>query len=153
MLAHLPSSRCSASALIAIVFYAFAVLRAAGPVGVFTWFRFTMYRMHLGLVEQTIRWIDPYLPTRFREMPPYSPERAERFRSIHRPIMRAWSFFGVGTHIFAMAACAMADSLEWYILLRAFAFNAALLVLVPVQRRASRAFFGTGETDATPATA
>jgi hypothetical protein len=118
-----------------------ARVRAAGRVGALTWFRFFFYRMHLDLVAQTMRWIDPHIPARFADMPPHTPERAARYRALNARLMRAWSFYGVGTHIFALAACVMLDRLEWYIALRLVGFNAALVALVPLQRRASRAFF------------
>lgn len=119
-----------------------ARLRATGPVSFGTWFRFAMYRVHLTLVARTMRWIDPWIPARFADMPPYSPERAAHFRALHGRLMRAWSFFGVGTHIFALSLSVMLDRLEWYVVLRLGFFNALLIVLVPLQRRASRAFFG-----------
>lgn len=109
--------------------------------------RFAMYHVHLSLVRQTMHWIDPCIPARFADMPGYSPERAARFRALEGGLMRAWTFFGVGTHIFVFAVCAMISHVEWYIVLRLVGFNAALLVLVPLQRRASREFFGTGSPD------
>jgi hypothetical protein len=118
-----------------------ARLREKGPVPALTAFKFWMYRMHLNLVAATMRWVDPYVPARFADMPAYSPERAERYRALNATLMRAWSFYGVGTHIFALAVCTMLDRLEWYIVLRLGLFNLALLALVPLQRRASRAFF------------
>ncbi len=45
----------------------------------------------------------PARPARFRDMPEYSLERAARFRILHRGLMRAWTFYGIGTHIFGLA--------------------------------------------------
>ncbi len=125
----------------------YARLKAAGPVSLLDRWRFAMYHLHLSLVRQTMRWIDPYIPARFADMPAFSPARAARFRALQGGLMRAWSFFGIGTHIFVFAVCAMADHIEWYIVLRLVGFNAALLVLVPLQRRASREFFGPATPD------
>jgi phosphatidylglycerophosphate synthase len=116
--------------------------RAERPLAWTDEFRFWMYKLHLTLVRQTMRWIDPHIPARFREMPAYSPDRAAKYRALEGGLMRAWSFYGIGTHIFFFAVCTMFDRLEWYIVLRLFVFNAALAVLVPMQRRASREFFG-----------
>ena len=55
--------------------------------------------------------------------------------------MRAWSFYGIGTHIFGLGVAMMTDQLALYVFFRAVVFNLALLALVPAQRRASRAFF------------
>lgn len=118
-----------------------ARLRASGKVSVGTWFRFGMYRLHLKLVAQTMRWIDPFVPVRFADMPPYSPERAARYRALNATLMRLWSLFGVGTHIFALGVCAILDRVEWYVVLRLGVLNALLCLLVPLQRRASRMFF------------
>jgi hypothetical protein len=74
-------------------------------------------------------------------MPAYSEERARRYATLNRALMRAWSFFGVGTHIFTMALCLAIDKPEAYIVLRLVGFNVALGVLVPLQRRASKAYF------------
>ena len=63
--------------------------------------------------------------------------------SVARAVMRAWSFYGVGTHIFWLGLAMMTDRVEWYLALRAVALNAALWGwVIPAQRRASRAFFG-----------
>jgi phosphatidylglycerophosphate synthase len=122
-----------------------AAARAKGPLSWMDLFRFAMYRTHLQLVAATMRWIDPHIPTSFRAMPPYTEARGERYARAQRGLMRAWSFFGVGTHIFAMALCIAMNRLEAYIVLRLVLFNAALVALVPMQRRASREFF-TSET-------
>ncbi len=118
---------------------------AAGPLGFRRRFLFEFYRFHLQTTAQTIRWIDPFIPSRFRDMPPYSPQRAAEFRRANRGLMRAWSFFGIGTHIFIVAACVTFARLEYYVLIRAIGFNVVLLFLVPLQRRASRVFFGAND--------
>ena len=120
--------------------------RARGPLSLFESFRFWMYAMHLTLVRQTMRWIDPNIPARFSEMPPFSPERAARFRALQGGLMRVWSFFGIGTHIFLFAVCTMFDRHEWYVVIRLVLFNLLLAAIVPVQRRASREFFGGDST-------
>lgn len=118
-----------------------AEARARGPLSVLDLFRFAMYRTHLQLVAATMRWIDPYLPARFREMPAFTEASGARYVALNQGLMRAWSFFGVGTHIFTMALALAFDRLEAYIVLRLAVFNLALLALVPLQRKASRAFF------------
>lgn len=123
-----------------------AEARAKGPLSALDLFRFAMYRTHLQLVAATMRWIDPHLPARFRAMPPYSEPSAARYVALNQGLMRAWSFFGVGTHIFTMALALAFDRLEAYIVLRLCVFNLALIALVPLQRRASRAFFAAPRT-------
>jgi phosphatidylglycerophosphate synthase len=118
-----------------------AEAKAKGPLSAMDLFRFTLYRTHLTLVAATIRWVDPYVPARFKDMPAYTERRAQRYAAMNRSLMRAWSFFGVGTHIFTMALSVAFNKLEAYIILRLVVFNLALGVLVPMQRRASRAFF------------
>lgn len=106
-------------------------------------FRFGAYRQHLDLERALRRAADPTVPARFRDMAPYSDEGAARYRALHRSVMRAWSFYGVGTHIFWLGLAMMTDRVEWYLALRAVALNAALWGwVIPAQRRASRAFFG-----------
>jgi hypothetical protein len=116
-------------------------VRAAGSVPIGTRIRYGMYIYHLRSIDALMRWVDPFVPSRFRDMPAYSPERAARFRRLNDGLMRAWSFFGIGTHIFLLAACTFFDQLEWYVVLRLVVFNGALAMLVPMQRRASRRFF------------
>ena len=120
-----------------------------GAIGPWARFNFYMYRTHLRLVAGTMRWIDPGIPARFREMPPYAPARAALYHRLNGRLMRAWSFFGIGTHIFTFAICVMLGREEWYIVLRLVGFNALLLVLVPFQRRASRAFFAQARAHST----
>jgi phosphatidylglycerophosphate synthase len=107
--------------------------------------RFFLYRRYVPQQRAILGWVDPSVPDRYRDMPAYSLERAARFRLLHRGVMRAWSFYGIGTHIFGLGVAMMADQLAAYVVIRAVAFNLALLALVPAQRRASRRFF-TGET-------
>lgn len=126
---------------------ALAEAKAKGPLSLMDLFRFTLYRTHLTLVAATIRWIDPFVPARFRDMPEYSEARAERYVALNRGLMRAWSFYGVGTHIFTMALCVAIDKLEAYIVLRLVGFNLALAALVPLQRSASRTFFANKGSD------
>ncbi|MFO0557478.1 MAG: CDP-alcohol phosphatidyltransferase family protein [Polyangiales bacterium] len=123
-----------------------AEAKAKGPLSAMDLFRFTLYRTHLTLVAATIRWVDPYVPARFKDMPAYSEQRAERYASMNRSLMRAWSFFGVGTHIFTMALSIAFNKLEAYIVLRLVGFNLAFAVLVPLQRSASRAFFSNKDS-------
>ncbi len=118
-----------------------AQARAKGPLSWMDLFRFAMYRTHLQLVAATMRWIDPHVPARFRAMPAFSAQSGQRYEALNRGLMRAWSFFGVGTHIFAMAVCIAVNRLEAYIVLRVVLFNLALVALIPAQRRASREFF------------
>ncbi len=124
-----------------------AEARAKGPLSWVDLARFSLFSTHLSLVEATMRVVDPAVPARFRAMPEQSPERAARYQSLNRALMRCWSFYGVGTHIFTMALALSMDRLELYILLRLGLFNAALLALVPAQRAASRAFFLPAETN------
>ncbi len=118
-----------------------AEARAKGPLSWLDLFRFNFYRTHLALVAATMRVVDPYVPERFRSMPAYSEANGERYRALNATLMRAWSFFGVGTHIFTMALALAVNRLEAYIVLRLVLFNVVLAALVPAQRRASRAFF------------
>lgn len=103
--------------------------------------RFSLYRRYLRQQRALLGRVDPSIPTRYRDMPGYSPERAARYRLLHRGVMRAWSFFGVGTHIFGLGLAMLTDHLGAYVLVRAVVFNAALVAIVPAQRRASREFF------------
>jgi phosphatidylglycerophosphate synthase len=103
--------------------------------------RFFLYRRYVPQQRALLGWIDPSIPARYRDMPAYSLERAARFRLLHRGVMRAWSFYGIGTHIFGLGVAMMVDDIAAYVVVRAVAFNLALLALVPAQRRASHAFF------------
>lgn len=103
--------------------------------------RFFLYRRYVPQQRALLGWIDPSIPARYRDMPEYTLERAARYRLLHRRVMRAWSFYGIGTHIFGLGVAMMLDRVEVYVVARALGFNLALLALVPAQRRASRAFF------------
>jgi hypothetical protein len=103
--------------------------------------RFFLYRRYVPQQRAILGWVDPSIPARFRDMAGYSVERAARYRLLHRAVMRAWSFYGIGTHIFGLGVAMMTGHLATYVFFRAVVFNAALLALVPAQRRASRAFF------------
>lgn len=105
------------------------------------WLRRHVAVPYLARQMRVLAWLDPYIPGRFRDMPRYSPETAERFRREQRGLMRGWTFYGIGTHIFGLAVAAAFDKVEWYILARLVLFNLALAALVAAQRRASRAFF------------
>lgn len=103
--------------------------------------RFFLYRRYVPQQRALLGWIDPSIPSRYRAMPEYSVERAARYRLLHRGVMRAWSFYGIGTHIFGLGVAMMTGQLGLYVFFRAVVFNLALLALVPAQRSASRAFF------------
>lgn len=105
------------------------------------WLRRHVAVPYLGRQMRVLAWLDPHVPARFRDMPGYSPETAARFRREQRGLMRAWTFYGIGTHIFGLALAAALDRVEWYILARLVLFNVCLAALVAAQRRASRAFF------------
>lgn len=107
--------------------------------------RFFLYRRYVPQQRALLGWVDPSIPARYRDMPPYSLERAARYRLLHRAIMRAWSFYGIGTHIFGLGVAMMTGHVAAYVVARAVGFNLALLALVPAQRRASRAFFTAPE--------
>ena len=106
------------------------------------WLRFFLYRRYVPQQRSMLAWVDPGIPRRFRDMPGYSEEGARRYRALHRGLMRAWSFYGIGTHIFALGVLMALDRVELYIAARIAVFNLGLLALVPLQRRASRAYFG-----------
>jgi hypothetical protein len=105
------------------------------------WMRFEIAAPYLARQRALFAWIDPRLPSRFRDMPGYTPARAERYRVLNRGLMRAWTFYGIGTHIFGLGVAMMFDAVAHYVVLRAVLFNLGLFVLVPVQRRATRAYF------------
>lgn len=115
--------------------------RSGAPMSLGDKLRFVIARPYLIRQRALFDWIDPHLPTRFRDMPAYSDETAARFRLAQRGLMRAWTFYGIGTHIFTLSVAMMLDRVEWYILARLALFNGALLWLVPAQRRASKRFF------------
>lgn len=104
--------------------------------------RFFLYRYYVPAQRRLFAWVDPAVPGRFREMPPYSPELAERYRAQSEGLMRAWCWYGIGTHITALSLALALGGVEVYIVARAALWNGALLVLIPLQRKASRAFFG-----------
>lgn len=118
----------------------YAGLRSEG-LRLFDAVRFFLYRRYVPQQRALLGWIDPSIPARYRDMPGYSTERAARYRLLHRGVMRAWTFYGIGTHIFGLGVAMMAGQLGLYVFFRAVVFNLALLALVPAQRRASRAFF------------
>jgi hypothetical protein len=104
--------------------------------------RYTLYPGYLKAQRRLFAWVDPAVPGHFRDMPGHSPEVAARYRAHSEGLMRAWCWFGIGTHIASLALALAADRVELYMLARVFAWNGALLVLIPLQRKASRAFFG-----------
>lgn len=106
------------------------------------WLRYTMYRPYLRAQRRLLQRVDPAVPGRFRDMPAHSEAVAARYRASGEALMRAWTWFGIGTHILLCGAALMADRVEWYILARVLLWNGALITLIPLQRKASRAFFG-----------
>ncbi len=106
--------------------------------------RFGIYRPYVRNQAALLRRVDPYVPERFRAMAGYTPAGARGYQRIHRRVMRAWSFYGIGTHIFVLGIAMIFNRVEDYILARLILWNAGLLVLIPAQRRASRASFTEG---------
>ncbi len=104
--------------------------------------RYSLYPGYLRAQRRLFTWVDPAVPGHFREMPAQSPEVAARYRAHSERLMRAWSWFGIGTHIASLSLALATDRVELYMLARVFAWNGALLMLIPLQRKASRAFFG-----------
>ena len=104
--------------------------------------RYSLYPGYLRAQRSLFNWVDPAVPGRFREMPPHSPEVAERYRAHSEGLMRAWCWYGIGTHIASLGLALATDRVELYMLARIFVWNGALMVLIPLQRKASRAFFG-----------
>lgn len=105
------------------------------------WLRFALYRRYVPQQRAMIAALDPYIPQRYRDMPGYTPDGAARYVSLNRGLMRAWSFYGIGTHIFALGLLMAVDQVEAYVIVRLFLFNLGLAVLVPLQRNASREYF------------
>lgn len=104
--------------------------------------RFALYRYYLPAQRRLFAWVDPAVPGRFREMPRFSAAVAARYRAACEGLMRLWCWYGIGTHIAALSLALALDGLEVYIVARALVWNGALLVLIPLQRKASRAFYG-----------
>ncbi|MDP3278168.1 MAG: CDP-alcohol phosphatidyltransferase family protein [Deltaproteobacteria bacterium] len=119
-----------------------AEAKAKGPLSLLNLLRFSLYATHLTLVRQTMAVMDPAVPARFRDMPHVSEDSARRYRVANKALMRAWSFFGIGTHIFLLACCVALNSLETYVVLRLVVFNLALIPLVILQRKSSTVYFG-----------
>lgn len=119
---------------------AYAGLKSDG-LRLFDAVRFFLYRRYVPQQRALLGWVDPSIPARYRDMPAFSIERAARYRLLHRGVMRAWSFYGIGTHIFGLGVAMMTDHVGAYVVARAVGFNLALLALIPAQRRASRTFF------------
>lgn len=109
------------------------------------WLRYTVYVPYLRGQQRLLHLVDPAVPARFRDMPAHSAAVAARYRAASESLMRAWCWFGVGTHIFLCGAALAADRVEWYILARALLWNGALITMIPLQRKASRAFFGAAQ--------
>lgn len=103
--------------------------------------RYFVYRNYIPAQRRLFAWVDPAVPARFRDMPRYSPAVAAAYRAHSEGLMRAWCWFGIGTHIAALALSLALDRVELYMLARVLLWNAALIVLIPMQRKASRAFF------------
>ncbi len=107
--------------------------------------RFELYRSYVERQRAQLRAVDPNVPGRYRDLPDYSEAGAARYRALNRRVMRAWSFFGVGTHIFGLGLALLVDRVEVYVVARAVLYNVALAALTPLQRRASRAYFSAPE--------
>ncbi len=121
---------------------AYAGLKSNG-LRLFDAVRFFLYRRYVPQQRALLAWVDPSIPDRYRDMPAYTLERAARYRLLHRAVMRAWSFYGIGTHIFGLGVAMITDHVTAYVVARAVGFNLALLLLIPAQRRASKTFFTT----------
>ncbi|MEZ4392603.1 MAG: CDP-alcohol phosphatidyltransferase family protein [Polyangiales bacterium] len=122
---------------------AWAAAQAGGPT-LADRLRFFVYRSYLPAQRRLFAWVDPAVPGRFRDMPAYSPEVAGRYRARCEGLMRAWCWYGIGTHIAALSLALALGGVEVYVVARALLWNGSLLVLIPLQRKASRAFFGGG---------
>ncbi len=103
-------------------------------------FRFGFYRGQIVRQRELSALLDPAIPTRYRAMPGYTSEGAARYRGLQAWLMRAWSFYGIGTHIFGIGVAMAFDLVEVYVIARLL-MNVGLVALLPWQRRASRAFF------------
>ena len=121
---------------------AYAGLKSDG-LRAFVAIRFFLYRRYGPQQRAVLGWVDPNIPSRYSAMPVYSIERAARYRLLHRGVMRAWTFYGIGTHIFGLGVAMMTGHVTAYVVARAVGYNLALLVLIPAQRRASKTFFTT----------
>lgn len=118
--------------------------------------------LYLSFVEGQawlLRWSDPHTSARLDRFPPYDANRAAIYSKHALGPMRVWrSFFGLGSHIFVMSLAIAFDRIELYVFYRVIGLSMlALLILLPYQRRASRAAFEemglTGHGTGSPAVA
>jgi phosphatidylglycerophosphate synthase len=100
-----------------------------------------VYLFYVGSQLHYIHSVDPYAPTRFKQLPPWSEEGARVYREECELPMKAWRrFFGFGSLVFGMAMAIAFDVIEYYVVLRAGLQNLPFWFwLRPLQRRRSRA--------------
>lgn len=112
-------------------------------IGVVKRFVWWMYMNYVTSQTNYIRKTDPYTTLHLTRLPAYDPRLAEIYHRNAIGPMRLWrTFFGVGTHVFAMSLAIAFDKFEWYVLFRVVFLNVLdYLVVLPWQRRASKAAF------------
>jgi phosphatidylglycerophosphate synthase len=111
--------------------------------GIFKRMVWWVYMQHPSGQAWLIRWSDPFSSTRLDRFPAYDPARAAIYAKHVLGPMRVWrGFYGLGSHIFLLSIAIVFDRIDIYIWYRLVAMNLfAFLVLLPWQRRASRAAF------------
>lgn len=112
----------------------------AGLVMRFVWWTYLVY---LNGQAWLLRWSDPQTAVRLDALGGHDPQRAAIWARHALGPMRVWrSLYGLGTHIFVFSIACAFDRIDLYLLFRVGFLNLfALLVLLPWQRRASRAAF------------
>jgi hypothetical protein len=122
--------------------------RARSLIMRFVWWTYLRY---LEGQAWLLRWSDPWTTARVDRLPAHDPVRAEIYARHALGPMRVWrSLFGLGTHVFGFSLACVFDRIDLYVIFRVVILNAvAAIVLLPWQRRASRAAFaalGLGRT-------
>jgi phosphatidylglycerophosphate synthase len=101
------------------------------------------YLFYVKSQQAYVQGFDPFTAPRISALPPYDESRARIYERHAAPLMRIWrGWFGFGSLVFGIAAAAVLDALEWYMLARLVVQNAVFYgYLRPAQRRVSEAAF------------
>jgi hypothetical protein len=67
-----------------------------------------------------------------------NPETNEIYRRQNATVMKLWSLVSLAPHSYLISICGMFDRLDVYLWFRVFGANALFLLIIVMQRRASR---------------
>jgi phosphatidylglycerophosphate synthase len=98
-----------------------------------------IYLFYVRNQKKYVLGFDPHTATRLELLPPFDAMRARIYKSHAATLMRIWrTWFGFGSLVFGISIATFFDVIDWYMLYRLIALNAAFYgYMRPRQRRAS----------------